>query len=62
MFSFQLLLPDIRVTISNLSQAVRFFVDNDFLQDVEVKPGGAEEGRIQVVESRTGVASDPRTI
>ncbi|KAF9569656.1 hypothetical protein CPC08DRAFT_604609, partial [Agrocybe pediades] len=45
-----LLLPEIRVTISNVSQAIRFLVDNDFLRDVELKPGEAEEGKkIQVV-------------
>ncbi|KAJ3514369.1 hypothetical protein NLJ89_g2418 [Agrocybe chaxingu] len=33
-----LLLPEIRATISNLSQAIRFLVDNDFLREVELKP------------------------
>lgn len=45
-----LLLPEIRITISNLSQAIRFLVDNDFLCDVELKPGEAEERMIEVVE------------
>ncbi|KAG6842582.1 hypothetical protein C0991_000108 [Blastosporella zonata] len=44
-----LLLPEIRVTISNLSQAIRFLVDNDFLEGVEVTPGSAESKMIQVI-------------
>jgi len=44
-----LLLPEIRVTVSNLSQAIRFLVDNDFLENVELKPGEADEKRIEVV-------------
>ncbi|KAH7931085.1 hypothetical protein BV22DRAFT_999201 [Leucogyrophana mollusca] len=46
-----LLLPEIRITVSNLSQAVRFLVDNDFLRDVELKPGEALEKKIEVVNS-----------
>ena len=38
-FAFQLLLPEICITVSNLSQAIRFLVDNDFLQNVELSPG-----------------------
>ncbi|KJA29149.1 hypothetical protein HYPSUDRAFT_127889 [Hypholoma sublateritium FD-334 SS-4] len=46
-----LLLPEIRVTVSNLSQAIRFLVDNDFLRDVELKPGqAAERSKIEVLE------------
>ncbi|KAF9473123.1 hypothetical protein BDN70DRAFT_886166, partial [Pholiota conissans] len=41
-----LLLPEIRMTVSNLSQAIRFLVDNDFLQDVESKPGEAIQRNI----------------
>jgi hypothetical protein len=37
------------MTISNLSQAIRFLVDNDFLENVELKPGEANEKRIEVV-------------
>jgi hypothetical protein len=48
-FSMQLLLPEIRNTISNLSQAIRFLVDNDFLQNVEMKPGEADEKPIEVI-------------
>jgi len=44
-----LLLPEIRVTISNLSQAIRFLVDNDFLRNVEVKAGEAEGDIIKVI-------------
>lgn len=49
----QLLLPEIRNTVSNLSQAIRFLVDNDFLENVELKPGDAErqEHRIRVLSS-----------
>jgi hypothetical protein len=49
----QLLLPEIRNTVSNLSQAIRFLVDNDFLENVELKPGDAErqKNRIQVLSS-----------
>lgn len=45
----QLLLPEIRMTVSNLSQAIRFLVDNDFLRDVELKPGQADHTLIEVV-------------
>jgi len=44
-----LLLPEIRVTVSNLSQAIHFLVENDFLENVELKPGEANEKRIEVV-------------
>jgi hypothetical protein len=37
------------MTVSNLSQAIRFLVDNDFLENVELKPGEASENRIEVV-------------
>ena len=49
--SKQLILPEIRITVSNLSQAIRFLVDNDFLQGVEVKPGEANGAPIQVLDS-----------
>jgi hypothetical protein len=42
-------LPEIRVTVSNLSQAIHFLVDNDFLENVELKPGEVNEKRIEVV-------------
>ncbi|KAJ7110128.1 nuclear fragile X mental retardation-interacting protein 1-domain-containing protein [Mycena epipterygia] len=44
-----LLLPEIRITVSNLSQAIRFLIDNDFLQNVELRPGQANEKRIEVL-------------
>jgi hypothetical protein len=37
------------MTVSNLSQAIRFLVDNDFLQGVELKPGNAHEKMIEVI-------------
>jgi len=47
-----LLLPEIRMTVSNLSQAIRFLVDNDFLRKVELKPGqAAEQEKIHVLNS-----------
>lgn len=48
-----LLLPEIRMTVSNLSQAIRFLVDNDFLRDVELKPGQADHTLIEVVDSKS---------
>ncbi|KAF9270308.1 hypothetical protein L218DRAFT_1071760 [Marasmius fiardii PR-910] len=47
-----LLLPEIRVTVSNLSQAIRFIVDNDFFDAVELKPGEANEKKIEVIETK----------
>jgi hypothetical protein len=46
------LLPEIRVTVSNLSQAIHFLVENDFLENVELKPGEANERRIEVVSEQ----------
>ena len=52
------------MTVSNLSQAIRFLVDNDFLRNVELKAGqAAEQLKIQVVtsqESRPNVQSSIR--
>lgn len=42
------------MTVSNLSQAIRFLVDNDFLQDVELKPGQADSKMIEVIGESTG--------
>jgi len=39
------------MTVSNLSQAIRFLVDNDFLQGVELNPGDASNAPIQVLSS-----------
>ena len=36
------------MTVSNLSQAIHFLVDNDFLDNVELKPGQADERKIEV--------------
>jgi hypothetical protein len=35
----------VNVTLSNLSQAIRFIVANDCLRNVELKPGDAEDQR-----------------
>ncbi|EPQ60715.1 hypothetical protein GLOTRDRAFT_118856 [Gloeophyllum trabeum ATCC 11539] len=45
----RLLLPEIRVTVSNFSQAIHFLVENDFLENVEMKPGQASEKMIEVI-------------
>ena len=39
------------MTVSNLSQAIRFLVDNDFLENVEMRPGQAAEKMIEVIGS-----------
>jgi hypothetical protein len=41
------------MTVSNLSQAIRFLVDNDFLENVEVKPGQARGKMIEVISNDT---------
>ncbi|CAE6425069.1 unnamed protein product [Rhizoctonia solani] len=48
-----LLTPDIQATVSNLSQAIRFLVANDFLEGVELKPGDAENIAIQPMDIDT---------
>ncbi|KZT30493.1 hypothetical protein NEOLEDRAFT_13131 [Neolentinus lepideus HHB14362 ss-1] len=45
----RLLLPEIRMTVSNFSQAIHFLVDNDFLETVELRPGEASEKMIEVI-------------
>lgn len=45
------------MTISNLSQAIRFLVDNDFLRNVELKAGEAEDDKIQVITEGGAMAS-----
>ena len=52
MIDAQLLLPEIRMTVSNLSQAIHFLVDNDFLENVELVPGQANEKQIEVVSEQ----------
>lgn len=42
-------MPEVRMTISNLSQAIHFLVDNDFLDGVELKPGQASDQMITVI-------------
>ncbi|KAI0036600.1 nuclear fragile X mental retardation-interacting protein 1-domain-containing protein [Vararia minispora EC-137] len=44
-----LLSNEIRMTVSNLSQAIHFLVTNDFLENVELKPGQAQEKLIEVI-------------
>lgn len=39
------------MTVSNLSQAIRFLVDNDFLENVELRPGQAQEKMIEVISA-----------
>lgn len=49
--------------MSNLSQAIRFLVANDFLENVELKPGQAENPLISVIhkdESQGGSGSDAK--
>ncbi|QRV76244.1 nuclear fragile X mental retardation-interacting protein [Ceratobasidium sp. AG-Ba] len=45
-----LLKPDIQATVSNLSQAIRFLVANDFLDNVELKPGEASDVLVQPLD------------
>jgi hypothetical protein len=44
-----LLEPEVQVTLSDLSQAIRFIVANDCLRNVELKPGDAEDERREKV-------------
>lgn len=39
------------MTVSNLSQAIRFLVDNEFLENIELRPGQAEEKMIEIVST-----------
>ena len=59
--AFQLLLPEIRMTVSNLSQAIHFLVENEFLQDVELNPGDADDKPIEVISESTHDAHEDRT-
>ncbi|KAJ3757354.1 hypothetical protein EV360DRAFT_46189 [Lentinula raphanica] len=49
----KLLLPETQMTVSNLSQAIRFIVDNNFFDGVELTPGEAAANPIQVISSET---------
>lgn len=51
-FSFQLLENPINQTLSNISQALQFLVDNDFLDGVELNPGEYEEAQEQDAGTR----------
>jgi len=53
-----LLLPEIRFTVSNLSQAIHFLVQNDLLQDVELKPGEIDDQPIEVITESYDPSSD----
>ena len=46
------------MTVSNLSQAIRFLVDNDFLDNVELKPGQADERMIEVIGEQAAETDD----
>lgn len=50
------------MTVSNLSQAIRFLVDNDFLENVELRPGQAQERMIEVISSTDAVRDVPRSV
>jgi hypothetical protein len=41
------------MTVSNLSQAIRFLVDNDFLRNVELTPGqAADQQKIHLLNNQ----------
>jgi hypothetical protein len=42
------------MTISNLSHAIRFLADNDFLRGVELKAGEANQKMIEVISDDMG--------
>jgi len=46
------------VTVSNLSQAIRFLVANNFLKGVELKPGQANQKLIEVIGESTAPTRD----
>ena len=54
----QLLQPEIHITVSNLSQTIRFLVDNDFLENVELKAGQADKKMIEVLEPEATVKDE----
>lgn len=47
------------MTVSNLSQAIHFLVENDFLRDVELKPGEIDENPIQVISETSDELPPP---
>ena len=50
------------MTISNFSQAIRFLVDNDFLDNVELKPGQAAEKLIEVIDDDTDATQNQTSL
>ncbi|KAI0080090.1 hypothetical protein K474DRAFT_1590598 [Panus rudis PR-1116 ss-1] len=56
-----LLLPEIRMTVSNLSQAIHFLVSNDFLDNVELKPGQASDRKIEVISETVNAPDDTQS-
>jgi len=46
------------MTVSNLSQAIHFLVENDFLEGVELKPGESELRQIEVISSNSNADGD----
>lgn len=48
------------MTVSNLSQAIRFLVDNDFLENVELRPGQTQEKMIEVISTSDAVPNAPK--
>jgi hypothetical protein len=57
--AFKLLVPEIRHTVSNLSQVIHFLVDNDFLDNVELQPGDADSQLIKVLDSTDHANVEP---
>ena len=55
-------MPEIRMTLSNLSQAIHFLVDNDFLDNVELKPGQANERMIEVIGEQPATQLSSATV
>ena len=50
------------MTVSNLSQAIRFLVDNDFLDNVELRPGQTNEKMIEVISTSDAVVDAPKLV
>lgn len=45
------------MTVSNLSQAIRFLADNDFLEGVELQPGETDKKVIEIISESTAADS-----
>lgn len=52
-FHYQLLENPINQTLSNLSQALQFLVENDFLDGVELNPGEFDEATAHATSKTT---------